>query len=75
MYKFTKRLGFLKPKLKSMHCHNTSHISNRVVEAKANWATTQILLDGSPQSKEHMRAERELAMEFFQLSKDGEQCC
>jgi len=72
MYKFTKRLRFLKPTLKSMHRHNTSHISSRVVEAKTNWATKQILFDGSPQSKEHMRAERELAMEFFQLSKDGE---
>jgi len=58
-----------------MHRHNTSHISSRVVEANINSAITQILLDGSPQSKEHMRVERELAMEFFQLSKDEEQCC
>jgi hypothetical protein len=35
MYKFIKRLDLLKPKLKSLHHHHTSHISSRVVEAKA----------------------------------------
>jgi hypothetical protein len=41
-------LDLLKPKLKSLHHHHTSHISSRVVEAKAKWDISQVLLDGFP---------------------------
>ena len=34
MYRFTKRLGLLKPKLKALHHLHTSHISSCVIEAK-----------------------------------------
>jgi hypothetical protein len=53
MYRLTKRLSLLKPKLKSLHRKHTSHIFNQVVQAKTNWVEAQILLYGSPQSKEY----------------------
>jgi hypothetical protein len=53
MYRLTKRLSLLKPKLKSLHRKHTSHIFNQVVQAKTNWVEAQILLYGSPQSKEN----------------------
>jgi len=34
IYRFTKRLGLLKPKLKALHHLHTSHISSYVIEAK-----------------------------------------
>jgi hypothetical protein len=37
MYRFTKRLGLLKSKLKSLHHQHTSHITSYVIEAKTRW--------------------------------------
>lgn len=47
MYKFTKRLGLLKPKLKALDHLHTSYISSCVIEAKTKWVATQTLLDDS----------------------------
>jgi hypothetical protein len=68
-YKLTKRLGLLKPKLKTLHHLHTSHISSCVVEANTKWAATLTLLNDSPQFNEYQRVKRKLVREFFQLSK------
>lgn len=47
MYRFTKRLGLLKPKLKSLHHQYTSHTTSYVVEAKTKWTVTQTTFNGS----------------------------
>lgn len=47
MYKFTKRLGLLKLKLKSLHHQHISHIISCVIEAKTRWIAAQIVLDSS----------------------------
>lgn len=58
IYRLIKRLGLLKPKLKSLQHQQTSHISIRVVEEKSNWFITHILLDGSPQFEEYQRSDK-----------------
>ncbi|KAJ6997911.1 hypothetical protein NC653_014214 [Populus alba x Populus x berolinensis] len=68
-YKLIKRLGLLKPKLKTLHRLHTSHISSRVVETNTKLAATLTLLDDSPRFNEYQRANRKLAREFFELSK------
>lgn len=68
-YKLTKRLGLLKPKLKTLHHLHSSHISSCVVETNIKWAATLTLLNDSPQFNEYQRVKRKLARDFFQLSK------
>ncbi|KAJ6888510.1 hypothetical protein NC652_029554 [Populus alba x Populus x berolinensis] len=60
MYRFTRILSLLKPKLKSLNCHHTRHISRSMIEMKAQWDATQVLLDRSSYYVEYMDAERGL---------------
>ncbi|KAJ6969384.1 hypothetical protein NC653_037142 [Populus alba x Populus x berolinensis] len=52
MYRFTTKLRLLKAKFKNLHHQHTSHISNRVARAKAEWNKAQLLLDRCPTSAE-----------------------
>lgn len=61
MYRLTRRLSLLKPKLESLHHYHTSHVYNSVTEMKAQWDVTQVLLDESPYYEEYMDAERGFA--------------
>ncbi|KAJ6876796.1 hypothetical protein NC651_029720 [Populus alba x Populus x berolinensis] len=58
IHRFTKRLGLLKSKLKSLHHQHTNHITSHVIEAKTRWTATQCVLDGSPQTNKYQRAKR-----------------
>ncbi|KAJ6984024.1 hypothetical protein NC653_022289 [Populus alba x Populus x berolinensis] len=70
MYRFTTKLRLLKAEFKNLHHQHTSHISNRVARAKAEWNTTQLLLDRSPTSAEANSRERELAKAYMLLCKE-----
>ncbi|XP_031288180.1 uncharacterized protein LOC116146875 [Pistacia vera] len=67
-----KKLGLLKRKLKSLHVRDSSHISSRVIEARAQWATTQANLDWDPLSTECISQERNLVNRYFGLYRDEE---
>lgn len=72
IYSFTTKLRLLKHTLKSLHRHHTSHISNRVAEAKHRWTSAQILLDESPASEDLLAAERNHAKLYSHLCKEEE---
>ncbi|XP_031253683.1 uncharacterized protein LOC116111679 [Pistacia vera] len=72
MFRLTQKLGLLKRKLKSLHVRDSSHISSRVIEARAQWATAQANLDRDPLSTECISQERNLANRYFSLCRDEE---
>ena len=72
MYSFTTKLRILKIALRSLHRHNTSHISRRVAEAQSNWNQAQMALDESPALEVLAASERNCARLYNQLCKDEE---
>ncbi|KAJ6973875.1 hypothetical protein NC653_034026 [Populus alba x Populus x berolinensis] len=58
VYAFTTKLLPLKNAFKSLHRHHTSHISCRVIKAKARWTSAQTSLDDHPGSANLITAER-----------------
>jgi len=72
MYRFTTKLRLLKAEFKNLHHQHTSHISNRVARAKADWNAAQLILDQRPASAEANSRERELAKAYMLLCKEEE---
>ena len=72
MYQFTTKLRYLKMDLKLFHRQNTSNITDRVTNAKAEWDATQFDLDRNPTSEAAKSTERTLATQYQQLYKDEE---
>ena len=72
MYCFTTKLRLLKIALRTLHRHNTSHISRRVAEAQSNWNLAQMALDEFPASEILAASERNCARIYNQLCQDEE---
>ena len=72
MYKFTQKMSLLKKELKAKHFRDSSHISSRVLEAKAQWAAAQVALDAHPMSDECSLVERDLSRRYARLCHDEE---
>ncbi|XP_031255913.1 uncharacterized protein LOC116113894 [Pistacia vera] len=72
MFRLTQKLGLVKRKLKALHIRASSHISSRVLEARARWAAAQGNLDRDPFSTECISEERNLANQYFSLCRDEE---
>ncbi|KAJ6420035.1 hypothetical protein OIU84_030040 [Salix udensis] len=72
MFKLTTKLQWVKISLKNWHKYNHTHITRRVLRAKAAWDKAQIMLDQNPGSNELKDMEKQAAKEFQKLSKDEE---
>lgn len=72
MYQLTTKLRRLKIDLKLFHRQNTSNITDRVANAKAEWDASQIHLDRNPALEAAISNERALTIHYQHLCKDEE---
>jgi hypothetical protein len=70
IYIFTSKPRLLKPKLKTLHRHHTSHIYSKVTKVKTKWTILRFCFMKS--SKKFLIAKRDLARRYLQLCKDDE---
>ncbi|KAF9678102.1 hypothetical protein SADUNF_Sadunf07G0000100 [Salix dunnii] len=72
LFRLTTKLQWVKQSLKNWHKHNSSHISSRVVQAKADWDSAQTNLDQNPSSLIYRTREKQAAACYQKLCRDEE---
>lgn len=72
MQRLSANLKRVKVALKGMHRQNTYNITQRVVQAKANWDRAQMELDQNQSSETVRTMERHCALVYAQLARDEE---